>query len=63
MDRGREWRHARNRDWGFWDLKKKAVSWDLNSERESRFSELAETRPVVCGGGAARGGVQMEKSV
>ena len=50
---------------------KKAVSWDLNSERKSldssleeasRFSELAESRPVVCGGGAARGGVQMEKS-
>ena len=60
MTRGREWRHARKRraeDFGIW---KKAVSWDLNSERESwdlgldeanRFSEFAEARPVVCSGG------------
>ena len=44
------------------EFEKKTVSWDLNSERKSRLSELAEARPVVCGGGAARGGVQMEKS-
>ena len=37
-------------------------SWDLNSERESWFLNFAEARPVVCGGGAAHGGVQMEKS-
>ena len=37
-------------------------SWDLNSERESRISELTEARPVVYGGGAAHAGVQMEKS-
>ena len=66
-DRGREWRHARNRraeDFGIW---KKADSWDLNSERvswdlglneASRFSELAAARPVVCSGGTARGGVR-----
>ena len=46
-------------DLGIW---KKGVSWDLNSEQESRLSVLAEARPVVCGGGAARGGGQMEKS-
>ena len=55
-------------DMGIW---KNAVSWDLNSERKSwdlgldeasRLSELAEARPVVCCGGAERGGVQMEKS-
>ena len=44
------------------DLKKKQSVEILNSERESRFSELAEARSVVCGGGAARVGVQMEKS-
>ena len=34
------------------------LSWDLNSKRGSWFSELAEARPVVCGGGAARSGVR-----
>ena len=44
------------------DLKKKAVSWDWDLDEASQFSELAEARPVVCGEGAARRGVQMEKS-
>ena len=34
---------------GFWNLKKR-VSWDSTLEEGSRFSELAETRPVVCSG-------------
>ena len=33
----------------------------LGLDEESRFSKLAEARPVVCGG-AARSGGQMEKS-
>ena len=45
----------------FGDLKKKQ-SWVWDLDEASRFSELAEARPVVCGGGAARSGVQMEKS-
>ena len=35
--------------WGFWTLKKNR-SWDLDLDEESRFSELADARPVVCGG-------------
>ena len=42
----------------FGNLKKKPVSWDLSLEEACRFSELAKDRPVVCGGGAARGGVR-----
>ena len=45
------------RGWGFWNLKK-TVSWDMGLDEESRFSELAEARPVVCSGGAARGGLR-----
>ena len=57
------WMTSYSEELWIWEFeKKKTVSWDLNSERKSRFSVLAETRPVVCGGGAARGGVQMEKS-
>ena len=44
MDRGSEWRHTqkqRAEDFGIW---KKAVSWDLNSERESWDSILEEGR-------------------
>ena len=33
-----------------WGLKKKTVGWDSTLEEGSRFSELAEARPVVCGG-------------
>ena len=53
-----------------WGFEKKAVSGDLNSERVSwdlgldeanRFSELAEARPVICGGGRTWWG-QMKKS-
>ena len=36
-------------------------SWDLGLDEESRFSELAEARPVVNGGGSACAGVQIEK--
>ena len=43
---------------GILGFEKKAVSWDSSLEERSRFSELAEARPVVCGGGAARGGVR-----
>ena len=50
---------GRAEDFGIW---KKQFSWDLCLDEESRFSELAEARPVVCGGGASRGGVQTEKS-
>ena len=32
------------------EFEKKTVSWDLGSDEASRFSELAEARPVVCGG-------------
>ena len=35
--------------WGFWNLKK-AGSWDLGLDEASRFSELVEASPVVCGG-------------
>ena len=45
----------------FGDLKK-TVSRDSSLEEARRFSELAEARPVVCRGGAACAGVQMEKS-
>ena len=31
--------------WGFWDLKK-ALSWDLDLDEASWFSELTEARPV-----------------
>ena len=34
--------------WGFGNLKK-TVSWNLSLDEASRFSELAEARPVVCG--------------
>ena len=44
------------------DLKEKTSTWDLDLDEESQFSELVEARTVVCGGGAASGGVQMEKS-
>ena len=47
------------RIWGIW---KKAVSWDSSLEEGSRFSEHAVARPVDCDEGAARSGVQMEKS-
>ena len=60
-DRGREWRHAQKR-WGFWVFEKKQLVEIWAWTREIRFSQLAEARPVVCGGGAARGEVQMEKS-
>ena len=33
------------------EFEKKTVSWDLGLDEARRFSELAETRPVVCGGG------------
>ena len=29
-----------------WDLNSERVSWDLGLDEESRFSELAERRPV-----------------
>ena len=35
--------------WGFWNLKK-TVSWDLGLDEGSRFLELTEARPAVCGG-------------
>ena len=57
-DWGREWHHARRwwaEDFGIW---KKLVSWDSNQEEGRRFSELAEARPIVCGGGAARGRIR-----
>ena len=41
-----------------WDLNSERESWDLGLDEASRFSELAEARPVVCGGGAARGGLR-----
>ena len=41
---------------------KKSSSSDSTLEEGRRFSELVEARPVVCGGGAARSEVQMEKS-
>ena len=47
-DCGFEWRHARKRwaeDLG-WFLKK-GVSWDLNREKASWFSNLDEASPVV----------------
>ena len=44
------------------EIWKKTESWDSTLDEASRFSELADARPVVCGGGAARGGGQMEKS-
>ena len=39
------------------EFEKKRVR-DLNSEQASRFSELTEAKLVVCGGGAACGGVR-----
>ena len=39
----------------------KKQSWDLGLDEASRLSELAETRPVVFGGGRTWWG-QMEKS-
>ena len=54
MNWGCEWRHARKRwaeDFGIW---KKTVSWDLDLDEASWFSELAEVRPVGVYGMPAR---------
>ena len=40
--------------WEFWDMKKKAISWDLDLYGASWFSELAEARPVGVYGMPAR---------
>ena len=36
------------------------VELRFESREGSRFSELAKARPVVCDGGTARGGIQIE---
>ena len=48
-------RKRRAEDLRIW---KKADSWDLDLDEASRFLEFAEAKPVVCGGGTARGGVR-----
>ena len=45
------------------EIWKKAVCWDLNSEQESWLSELAEARPVFCSEGVARGGGKTNQQI
>ena len=54
------WKRAR-RIWGIWE---KSESWVSASEEDGWLSELAEARPVVCGGGprVVVVGGQMKKS-
>ena len=54
--------HRKRTRWilGIWE---KLMSWVLASEEDGWLSELAEIRPVVCGGvPCAVGGGEMEKS-
>ena len=48
MTGGCEWRHAPEA-WA--EIREKAVSWVLASEKDGGLSELAEARLVVCARG------------
>ena len=46
MDWGCEWRHVRNRLAGILSAFEKAVSWDLNLDEASYFSDLGKASAV-----------------